>query len=92
MASPVERAPSLRSTTTSEEDRRFGADPGGLTGSELWWRHYSKWLEEAGYVLRPRYQRGWAPSWTGNKKLYFDYEDGQVGLVRHHFLRIFNVC
>lgn len=42
-----------------------------------------RWLEspeQCGYILRPRYQPGWAPSWEGKKgkrKVWFDdYEDG----------------
>lgn len=55
--------------------------PGALTQAERWWIHYRPWLEQCGYILRPRYQPGWAPSWEGKKGkriVWFDdYEDGQ---------------
>ncbi|KAI0315151.1 hypothetical protein OF83DRAFT_1133260 [Amylostereum chailletii] len=82
MTAPPERAASLISDTTSEAYRRFEADPGCLTDSELRWRHYADWLEkEAGYVLRRRYQRDFAPPWQGKKKEYDTFEDGQVNLL-----------
>lgn len=49
---------------------------GELLTYELFWRDLSPWLEERGYVLRPRYRIGWTPSWTGTDKIYWDCEDG----------------
>ena len=28
---------------------------------------HQKWLEEKGYMLRPRYRPGWVPSWENGK-------------------------
>ncbi|KAK7043170.1 hypothetical protein VNI00_008524 [Paramarasmius palmivorus] len=51
---------------------------GGLAPSELFWRDHQKWLEERGYMLRPRYHPGWTPSWTGTNKRPHDCEDGPL--------------
>ena len=32
-----------------------------LNGTEIWWRWYQPWLEQRGYLLRPRYRPGWEP-------------------------------
>jgi len=50
--------------------------PGMLKEGEYYWRDRQKWLEERGYMLRPRYRPGWKPSWEGTKKWYSDCEDG----------------
>ncbi|KAI0358590.1 hypothetical protein OH77DRAFT_1397313 [Trametes cingulata] len=34
-----------------------------LSSSECWWRDHQVWLQERGYMLRPRYRPGWKPSW-----------------------------
>ncbi|KAI0363368.1 hypothetical protein BV20DRAFT_958430 [Pilatotrama ljubarskyi] len=34
-----------------------------LSRSECWWRDHQVWLQERGYMLRPRYRPGWRPSW-----------------------------
>ncbi|CCL99642.1 uncharacterized protein FIBRA_01662 [Fibroporia radiculosa] len=51
-------------------------DPGGLLTSEHYWRDRQEWLEQRGYMLRPRYRPDWKPSWEGNKKVWFVCEDG----------------
>ena len=40
---------------------------GELKPEEYWWRDRQKWLEEQGYMLRPRYQPDWVPSWRVTK-------------------------
>lgn len=55
---------------------------GQLTDAELIWRDRQPWLEEHGYMLRPRFRRGWKPSWVGTDKFPFSCEDG----------RMYNVC
>ncbi|KAI0351964.1 kinase-like protein [Trametes cingulata] len=37
----------------------------GLLPSEVFWRERYRYLEEAGYLLRPRYAPNWEPSWMG---------------------------
>ena len=34
-----------------------------LSAIEVQWRDLSDFLESKGYVLRPRYRKGWTPSW-----------------------------
>jgi hypothetical protein len=54
-------------------------DPAKLSYLEVFWRDHQTWLEECGYMLRPRYRPGWQPSWISNKKdTYFLCEDGQI--------------
>lgn len=43
---------------------------------ECFWRDYQPWLEERGYILRPRYSPDWVPSWKGTKKPFYHFEDG----------------
>lgn len=57
---------------------------GALGANELWWRDHESWLGEQGYKLRPRYRRGWIPSWAGTKKKYWKCEDGLPNMVNHH--------
>lgn len=47
-----------------------------LHPDEAFWKDHQPWLVDRGYVLRPRYQPGWVPSWLpGEGFPYFDYED-----------------
>jgi hypothetical protein len=55
--------------------------PGEITSNEAWWVSRQEVLEQAGYMLRPRYRPGWTPSWAGTSKFYQDFEDGQTLLV-----------
>ncbi|KAJ6618129.1 hypothetical protein B0H10DRAFT_2176290 [Mycena sp. CBHHK59/15] len=48
------------------------------SSSELFWHDHCEWLKEKGYLLRPRYQPGWVPSWIGNDKSSWNCEDGQA--------------
>ncbi|KAJ7140484.1 hypothetical protein C8R43DRAFT_588230 [Mycena crocata] len=47
-----------------------------LTPSEKFWRDHTPWLKNCGYILRPRYQPGWVPSWKGTGKMFITREDG----------------
>ncbi|KAJ6502065.1 kinase-like domain-containing protein [Mycena sanguinolenta] len=40
------------------------AASGELDEGELFWYNHREWLKDSGYLLRPRYQDGWAPPWT----------------------------
>jgi hypothetical protein len=51
--------------------------PGELGRHEKWWVDRQQALEQAGYMLRPRYRPGWRPSWTGTNKYHLKFEDGQ---------------
>ncbi|TFK53485.1 hypothetical protein OE88DRAFT_1626029 [Heliocybe sulcata] len=52
------------------------SDPGALSKAEITWRGRQKWLEQHGYMLRPRYHQSWRPSWKDSKKSFYDCEDG----------------
>lgn len=55
---------------------------GELTEAEIWWRDHQVWLQECGYMLRPRYRPDWVPSWHKDGGSDFDIrEDGQSILV-----------
>ena len=54
---------------------------GEIGGPETWWVENQKALEQAGYMLRPRYRTGWTPSWVTSGKHYSDFEDGQTQFV-----------
>lgn len=54
---------------------------GEIGGPETWWVEKQQALEEAGYMLRPRYRTGWRPSWVTTGKHYLNAEDGQTRSV-----------
>ncbi|EIW62688.1 uncharacterized protein TRAVEDRAFT_69009 [Trametes versicolor FP-101664 SS1] len=59
---------------------------GELTTGETWWRDHQVWLQERGYMLRPRYRPDWVPSWHKDGGAYYDsYEDGRA-IVRNAVL------
>ncbi|KAJ6629476.1 hypothetical protein B0H10DRAFT_1987354 [Mycena sp. CBHHK59/15] len=45
---------------------------------ELFWSDHCDWLKEKGYILRPRYQPGWVPTWIATKKSMLECEDRQT--------------
>ncbi|KAJ6461161.1 kinase-like domain-containing protein [Mycena vitilis] len=49
--------------------------PGELAGLEFWWRDHQVWLEQCGYMLRPRYKPDWIPSWTADPTIRYMCED-----------------
>ena len=59
----------------------LGMQAGGLSRIEKQWTNRQKALEEAGYMLRPRYHPEWQPSWTNTDKFFLDAEDGQAQAV-----------
>ncbi|KAH9920142.1 uncharacterized protein B0H18DRAFT_1025301 [Fomitopsis serialis] len=54
---------------------------GGYFASEIFWRDRQPWLQERGYLLRPRYRPNWKPSWRGTRKHFGFCEDGISPLV-----------
>jgi hypothetical protein len=60
----------------------FQIPPSGQRGEldevEKWWAERQKALEQAGYMLRPRYHSDRKFSWAGTDKSYLDFEDGQT--------------
>ncbi|KAJ7902316.1 kinase-like domain-containing protein [Mycena leptocephala] len=48
-----------------------------LKDREIYWRDHQVWLQECGYMLRPRYLPSWIPSWkTDPTKVDLFCEDG----------------
>ena len=52
-----------------------------LRSHEVFWRDHQPWLEQAGYMLRPRYRPGWKASWLGTDKRPEDCEDSLIVTV-----------
>jgi hypothetical protein len=52
-----------------------------LTSFEVFWRDHQKWLQERGYMLRPRYMPDWKASWLSTKKPYYTCEDSEIPTV-----------
>ncbi|KAH9920140.1 uncharacterized protein B0H18DRAFT_1025296 [Fomitopsis serialis] len=50
---------------------------GGLLPHEQYWHNRQPWLQERGYMLRPRYRTDWKPSWLGTDKYFGFCEDGR---------------
>ncbi|KAJ7253576.1 hypothetical protein C8J57DRAFT_1659806 [Mycena rebaudengoi] len=48
-----------------------------LSSREYFWRDYRPWLAERGYLLRPRYQPDWVPSWKTTRTQEWAAEDKQ---------------
>lgn len=53
------------------------AQRGELGEHEKWWAERQKALEQAGYMLRPRYHSDRKFSWVGTDRSYVYFEDGQ---------------
>ncbi|PIL35983.1 hypothetical protein GSI_01643 [Ganoderma sinense ZZ0214-1] len=74
MASEIEKE-----TNPYADDRLFYRNlPGGYLTREFFWRDHQPWLQEQGYMLRPRYHPDWKPTWAGTKKDSDDCEDGHI--------------
>ena len=52
-----------------------------LSAKEAVWRDRQLFLEQRGYMLRPRFRPGWVPSWKGNTRLVYTADDGIILLV-----------
>ncbi|KAI0081936.1 hypothetical protein K474DRAFT_1768164 [Panus rudis PR-1116 ss-1] len=73
-----------QATNTFDEllQQRDDIPPGGFRPTEVFWRDHQQWLEQKGYMLRPRYHPGWVPSWEKqrSKKSPYSFEDAQESL------------
>lgn len=76
-------ASSFLSNTSSHDDLE-----GGLSEEEVWWRDHQVWLQERGYLLRPRYRPDWVPSWKKSDVRMYSCEDGQSLGVRASCIRL----
>ena len=52
-----------------------------LNEDEIFWRDHQKWLEQHGYMLRPRFHPGWVPKWEGTKVNVLEFEDAMPNKV-----------
>ncbi|KAJ3527136.1 hypothetical protein NM688_g8170 [Phlebia brevispora] len=52
---------------------------------EIWWRDRQQWLEERGYMLRPRYRPNWKPSWEGKDVSPYRFEDA-ISTLYHNLM------
>ncbi|TFK53488.1 kinase-like protein [Heliocybe sulcata] len=74
----------MSSPAPAEEDDDLpirAPEHGALMPSELFWRRHHKWLEQRGYVLRPRYHDTWRPSWKATGIQSYRAEDGIAAVV-----------
>jgi len=65
--STVDSGPSAPAAA-ADETTGHKVPSGALTTSERRWRDRAKWLEEKGYMLRPRYRPDWRPSWEARRR------------------------
>ncbi|EPQ57119.1 hypothetical protein GLOTRDRAFT_127494 [Gloeophyllum trabeum ATCC 11539] len=63
------------------DSERF--DPNVLSRNEQYWRDRQKWLQERGYMLRPRFRPEWVPSWKTTNKSPIDCEDSNMLWYSH---------
>ena len=52
-----------------------------LMPHEVFWRDHQPWLEQKGYMLRPRFHPDWRPSWLNTKKDPLSCEDRLSSIV-----------
>ncbi|KAG0695181.1 hypothetical protein DFH29DRAFT_282804 [Suillus ampliporus] len=65
----------LLASTPGPEPHSTETQPSNLRQPEVWWSKHYKWLENCGYLLRPRYHPDWIPSWQGTSKDMYACED-----------------
>jgi|SRR6266850_135296 len=65
----------------------LGMRAGGLSKIEKQWTNRQRALEEAGYMLRPRYHPRWQPSWINTNQSFWNVEDGKAQSVSSSFFR-----
>ena len=60
-----------------ESEERLNARPpkSNLLPGEEFWRDHQVWLQEQGYMLRPRYHPDWEPSWKRKNIEFYEAED-----------------
>ncbi|KAJ6629435.1 hypothetical protein B0H10DRAFT_1776589 [Mycena sp. CBHHK59/15] len=56
----------------------FSIVDGDLTSTDIYWRDMQPWLQECGYMLRPRFRPGWVPSWKTSGLFYTLAEDSYM--------------
>ncbi|KAL4244330.1 hypothetical protein ABKN59_010149 [Abortiporus biennis] len=71
-------------------------DPTKLLSHEEFWRDHQVWLQQQGYMLRPRYKPDWIPTWESSYPYYLTHQDGiaTLGIAadpRNHCVPIYDV-
>ena len=61
--------------TTADSFQSSYRGPVNLSSHEIKWRDRQPFLESKGYMLRPRLQPGWTPSWLSTGEPYDFFED-----------------
>lgn len=86
----AEQAAALERRRAQKEIAAFGEEheprPEVLSPDEIWWQRQYEWLKVSGYLLRPRYDPDWVPSWEGSKHDALDCEDSRPLHVRQRSL------
>ncbi len=59
-----------------------------LLPSECFWQKRQLYLQQHGYLLRPRYNPSWKPSWLGTNLDPSFCEDSAASLVGSHILMV----
>jgi hypothetical protein len=72
---PADNDTLLSIHATGPDSHSTDSQPSDLRQTEVWWSKRYKWLENCGYLLRPRYGPDWIPSWQGTSKDPFTCED-----------------
>ncbi|KAI0786608.1 hypothetical protein C8Q75DRAFT_808141 [Abortiporus biennis] len=60
-------------------------DPTKLRPHEEFWRDHQPWLQQCGYMLRPRYKSDWKPVWAAKDPYYMTNEDSIPSMYRDLF-------
>ena len=57
----------VNATLADFPDESGNMREGKLHSNEHFWRDHQPWLQESGYLLRPRYHPDWVASWIRDK-------------------------
>lgn len=72
---PLQLNPSPMESGADSSEEALNRTLSDVSPEERWWVEHRSWLESEGYLLRPRFQPGWEPSWHDPKVDFFDAED-----------------
>lgn len=89
MASPAPQSRILQLLEETEARQRDRPSTTNLLQHEIFWRDQQVWLQEKGYMLRPRYHPNWIPASQGKAGPARIHEDTVCPLVRAFTALIF---
>ncbi|KAI3604625.1 hypothetical protein WG66_008496 [Moniliophthora roreri] len=78
----MEYPPTQESTTADASRYLHDVFPGGLNKGEVFWRDHQPWLENRGYMLRPRYHPGGLLRGSIRKNLDLNLKDKLIDARR----------